>query len=81
MDFELQLQILFQFKIQISWSLRDVGATIANSPPYQTGQGVFQTELEVLLFHPVDIHTPSPKMEKDIEFPKVLTTKQLLGKA
>jgi hypothetical protein len=27
------------------------------------------------------MHTPSPKIEEDIEFPKALTAKQLTGKA
>jgi hypothetical protein len=34
-----------------------------------------------LCFHPVDMHTPSPKIKEDIEFPKMLTAKQLPGKA
>jgi hypothetical protein len=55
--------------------------TLANTSLYQTGKGVFSTELEVLCFHPVDMHTPSPKIKEDIEFPKVLTAKQLPGKA
>jgi hypothetical protein len=54
--------------------------TITNTSLYKTGKGVFQTELEVLCFHPVDKHTPSPKIEEDIEFQKVLTANQLSGK-
>jgi hypothetical protein len=38
-------------------------------------------KLEVLCFHPVDIHTLSLKIKEDIEFPKVLTAKQLPEKA
>jgi hypothetical protein len=60
----------------MSWPLRDIGPTITNSPLYQTGQGVFQTELELLLFHPVDMHTPSPKIKTDIEFPNVPNARQ-----
>jgi hypothetical protein len=41
---------------------------------------VFQTELEVLLFHPVDKHTPSPKIEIDIEFPNMPNARQFPGK-
>jgi hypothetical protein len=41
---------------------------------------VFQTELEVLLFHPVDKHTPSPKIEIDIEFPNMPNARQFHGK-
>jgi hypothetical protein len=59
----------------------NVGPTIVNSPLYQIGQEVFQTELEVLFFHLVDMHTLSPKIEEDNELPKVLTAKQLLGNA
>jgi hypothetical protein len=38
---------------------------------------VFYTELGVLRFHPVGMHTPSHKIEEDIEFPKVITAKQM----
>jgi hypothetical protein len=55
--------------------------TITSTQLYQTRQEVFETELEVLCFHPVDMHTPSPKIEEDNEFPIVLIAKQLLGKA
>jgi hypothetical protein len=51
------------------------------TPVPKTGQGVFQTELYVLHFHPVDMHTPTPKIEEDFEFPNVLTAKQLSEKA
>jgi hypothetical protein len=37
---------------------------------------VFDTELDVLFFHPFDMQTSSPKIEEDIEFPKVLSAKQ-----
>jgi hypothetical protein len=30
-----------------------------------------------LCFHSVDMHTPSHKIEEDIEFPKVITSKCL----
>jgi hypothetical protein len=33
-----------------------------------------------LYFHPADMHTPSHKIQEDIEFPKVLTAKQVPGK-
>jgi hypothetical protein len=33
-----------------------------------------------LFFHQIDMHTPSYKIEEDIEFPKVITTKQISGK-
>jgi hypothetical protein len=72
MDFELQLIFLFKFGIQKSWPLRDIVPTIADTPLYQTGQGVFQTELNIFLFKLIDMHTPSPKVEEDIKFPKVL---------
>jgi hypothetical protein len=39
---------------------------------------VFQTETKVLFFNLVDMHTPSPKIEEDIEFPKVLYVKNFL---
>jgi hypothetical protein len=71
-DFELHLKFLFKFEIQKSWVLRDILHTIANTSLYQTGQGVFKTRKEVFLFHPVDMHTPSPKIKVDIEFSKVL---------
>jgi hypothetical protein len=31
--------------IQKNWTLRDIVPTLTNTPLYQTGQGVFQTEL------------------------------------
>jgi hypothetical protein len=31
--------------------------------------------------HPVDMHTPSLKIEEDIEFPKVITAKQVPKKS
>jgi hypothetical protein len=37
---------------------------------------VFQTELEILLSHQVDMHTASPKIKEDMKIPKVLTIKQ-----
>jgi hypothetical protein len=42
----------------------DIVSTIANVPLYQTRQGVFQTKLKVNL---VNMHTPSLKIEEDIE--------------
>jgi hypothetical protein len=39
---------------------------------------VFQRDLEVLLFPPVDMHTPSLKIEEDIEFQRKLIVKQNL---
>jgi hypothetical protein len=53
-------------------------STITNTPLYQPGQRVFQTETKVLFFNLVDMHTPSPKIEEDIEFPKVLYVKNFL---
>jgi hypothetical protein len=50
--------------IQKSGSFMDIVSTIANVPLYQTRQGVFQTKLKVNL---VDMHTPSLKIEEDIE--------------
>jgi hypothetical protein len=61
MDFELNLGFPFKFEIQKGWPLRDIVPTIANMQLYQTGLGVFQTELKVFLFNPVGMHTPSPK--------------------
>jgi hypothetical protein len=60
-----------------SWPLRYIAPTITSTPLYQIGQGVFETRLGVLCFHPVDMHTPSLKIEEDIEFPKVITAKQM----
>jgi hypothetical protein len=60
--------------------LRDIVATLTNTPLYKTGPGVFQTGLFLLCFHPVDMHTPSPKIEEDIEFLKEVSAKQLPGK-
>jgi hypothetical protein len=66
--------------IQKSWPLKDIVPTITSTPLYQTGKELFQTELKVLCFHPVDMHTPSPKIEEDIKFSKVLNVKQFLEK-
>jgi hypothetical protein len=63
------------------WSPKYITRTITSTPLYQTRQGVFQTELEVLCFHLVDMYTPSLKIKGDIEFPKVIAAKQLPGKA
>jgi hypothetical protein len=60
-----------------SWPLKYIAPTITRTPLYQTGHAVFQTRLGVLCFHPVDIHTPSLKIEEDIKFPKVITAKQM----
>jgi hypothetical protein len=59
------------------WPLKYIAPTLTSTPLYQTGQGVFQTGLGVLCFHPVDMHTPSDKIEEDIKFPKVITAKQV----
>jgi hypothetical protein len=75
----IQVSIMTWFNnIQKSWPLKDIVPTIANVPLYQTGHGVFQTKLKVLLFNLVDMHTPSPRMEEDIKFPGVLNVKQIL---
>jgi hypothetical protein len=52
--------------------------TVTIKPLLQTGQGVFQSDLEVLLFPPVNMHTPSLKIEEDIEFQRRLIVKQNL---
>jgi hypothetical protein len=64
--------------IQKSWPLKDTAPTIRSTPLFQTRKGVFQTELEVLCFHPIDLHTPSLKIKEDIEFPEVLNVKKFL---
>jgi hypothetical protein len=71
---------LVYFILHKSWPLKYIAPTITRTPPYQTGQGVFITRLGLLCFHPVNMHTPSHKIEKDIEFPKVITAKQMPGK-
>jgi hypothetical protein len=63
-----------------SWPLKYVAPTITSIPLYQAEQGVFYTRLGVLRFHPVDMNRPSLKIEEDIEFPKVITAKQMPGK-
>jgi hypothetical protein len=67
---------LVYFIAHKSWPLKYITPTI-RTPLYQTGQGVFQTRLGVLCFHPVDMHTPSLKIEEDIDFPKLITAKQM----
>jgi hypothetical protein len=79
-DFEVNLKLPFNFELQKNWPLRDIVSTTAQTPLYQIGQGVFQTELKVLLINLVDMHTPSPKIEEDIEFLKVLNVKQFMEK-
>jgi hypothetical protein len=52
--------------------LKGIVPTIS-TPLYQTGN-----ELEVLCFHPINMHTPPVKIEEDIEFAKVLNVKKFL---
>jgi hypothetical protein len=54
--------------------------TATIKPQLQTGQGVFQSELEVLLFHLVDQHIPSLKIEDIKEIPRRLIVKKNLEK-
>jgi hypothetical protein len=49
--------------------------TVTNKPLLQTGKGVFQSDLEVLLFHNVGMHTSSPNIEEVMEFQKRLIVK------
>jgi hypothetical protein len=53
-------------------------ATITNTPLYQTEQGVFQTELKVLLFTLVDMHELTLKIKEDMKFQRGLSVKQFL---
>jgi hypothetical protein len=66
--------------IQKRWPLRDFVFPITNTSLYQTRLAVFQSELYILLFHPIDVHTPSPKIEEYIEFPKLPNIKKSLEK-
>jgi hypothetical protein len=59
---------LVYFIAHKSWPLKYITPTITSTPLYQTRQEVFQTGLGVLWFHPVDMHTPSLKIEEDIDF-------------
>jgi hypothetical protein len=52
--------------------------TATIKPQLQSGQGVFQSELEVLLFHLVDLLTPYLKVKEVMEFPRRLMVKQNL---
>jgi hypothetical protein len=52
--------------------------TIVITPLYQIGQEVFQTEIKVLVFNLVGMHTPSPTIEEDVEFQRGLRVKQIL---
>jgi hypothetical protein len=71
----------FNFEIQKSLPRRDIVLTVRSTPLYQIGQGVFRTDIQVLLFDQVDKHTPPPKIEEDIEFLKVLNVEQFLEKS
>jgi hypothetical protein len=51
---------------------------ITNTPLYQTEQGVFQTELKVLLFNLVDMHELTLKIKEDMKFQRGLSVKQFL---
>jgi hypothetical protein len=51
-----------------------------NSPVPNWERSVLN-QTRVLFFYPVDMHTPFLKIKEDIEFPKVITAKQLPGKA
>jgi hypothetical protein len=66
LEVPLQVEkVLSLFHTQKGWPLKGIVPTLINTPLYQTRQGVFQTELYVLYFYSVDMHTPSPKIEKD----------------
>jgi hypothetical protein len=54
--------------------------TIANIPLYQSGQGVFQTELKVLLFNLGYMQRLSPKIEEAMEFQIGISVKRNLEK-
>jgi hypothetical protein len=80
---EAPLQVekgLCLINIKKSWPLKGIVPTITSTPLYQIGLEVFKTELEVLCFHLVGMHTPSSRIKEDIEFPKVLNVKQFLEK-
>jgi hypothetical protein len=80
MDFELNHRFLFRFESKKGWTLMDIVFTSINSPVHKFGQGVLQDGLQTLLFDLVDMHRPSPNMEEDIEFQRVLNVKQILEK-
>jgi hypothetical protein len=75
-SFTSEQRYLVYFIPYKSWPLKYIVPTITSTPLYQIGQGVFLTELDVLCFHPVGMHTPSPQIKEDIQFPKVITAKQ-----
>jgi hypothetical protein len=81
LEVPLQVEkVLVHFIPYKIWPLMYIAATITSTPLYQTGQGVFYTELEVLCFRPIDMHTPSLNIREGVEFLKVITAKQVPGK-
>jgi hypothetical protein len=52
--------------------------TNINSPLHKLGQGVLQDGLETSLFDLSDMHRPTLKMEKDMEFERGLSVKLIL---
>jgi hypothetical protein len=58
-----------------------IAALFPNRPLVHFGQRVIHGDLKGLHQHLDDMHTKYPKFEDDIEFPKVLTVKQLPGKS
>jgi hypothetical protein len=64
-------------KVQKSWPLRDVWLTIAVAPLHQNSQMVFQTEVWVWKFHPVDMLTPSIKNKEVTVFQCGLSVKRV----
>jgi hypothetical protein len=61
-------------------SVKGIVPTATIKPLLQTEKGVFQSDIEVFLFHQVDRHTPYLKIEEVMEFLKRLIVKQNLEK-
>jgi hypothetical protein len=54
-----------------------IASLIANPLELLFGQEMPHSDLQDLHYHIVDMHTQYPKIEWDIEFPKVLSAKQM----
>jgi hypothetical protein len=61
-------------------SNRLIATNIANQPELKFGQEVIHGDLKYFHYDLVDIHTPYPNIEEDMEFSIVLVVKKILQK-
>jgi hypothetical protein len=76
-DFELFKRFWVKPGLTDLCSYRPIATHFANLPELYFRQGVLHSDLKHLYYHLTDMHIQYLKIEEDIEFPKVLTIKQL----